>query len=107
MHKSADLLFNGEKIVESCAGRAYARNVLGAGGDIGGIEVMRDMVFCENCRKDVEYVIKDLVLEGILGGERYEYIGKSAYCGECDGEIFVGEIEDNNLKALYAERNRS
>lgn len=70
--------------------------------------MMNKMVFCENCRKDVEYVEKEVAMEGTLKGEKYQYNGKSAYCGECDTDIYVAEIEDNNLKALYtAYRNKN
>lgn len=70
--------------------------------------MMNKMTFCENCRKDVEYVEKEVVSEGNLKGEKYEYIGKTAHCDECNGEIYVAEIEDSNLKALYAAyRNKN
>ncbi|MDY0282496.1 MAG: type II toxin-antitoxin system antitoxin SocA domain-containing protein [Syntrophomonas sp.] len=57
--------------------------------------------FCEECRKDVDFRETEVVLKNDLKGEAYEYIGKKAMCAECGTEVYVGEIEDFNLKALY------
>ncbi|KGF10079.1 hypothetical protein HMPREF1635_00370 [Clostridiales bacterium S5-A14a] len=60
-------------------------------------------VFCEECRKDVEYIVSDQPMKGTIKGEVYHYIGKMACCKECNSEIYVDEINDYNLKALYDE----
>lgn len=57
--------------------------------------------FCEECRKDVDYTVEKVLIKGKLKGEEYEYTGKRAVCNECGNEIYVAEIEDENLKALY------
>ncbi|HBR29084.1 MAG TPA: hypothetical protein DD734_04890 [Firmicutes bacterium] len=57
--------------------------------------------FCEECRRDAEYSIETILLKGTLKGEKYEYIGKRAVCTECESEVYVADIEDENLKALY------
>lgn len=57
--------------------------------------------FCEECRKDVEYLMEVAELKGKLKGAEYKYIGKRAICTECGSEVYVAEIEDENLKALY------
>jgi putative zinc finger/helix-turn-helix YgiT family protein len=59
------------------------------------------MTFCENCRKDLVYIESEAVLKSDLKGETYEYAGKKAVCTECGSEVYVAEIEDFNLKALY------
>lgn len=59
------------------------------------------MAFCEECRKDVAYSSENVSLTGTLKGEDYRYMGEKAVCSECGGEVYVGEIEDQNLKALY------
>lgn len=60
-------------------------------------------VFCEECRKDVDYIVDDQHMTGTIKGEVYNYIGKMARCKECNSEIYVDEINDYNLKALYDE----
>lgn len=58
-------------------------------------------VFCEECRNDVNFVVTDKQLEGNIKGETYTYLGKVAHCIDCGSEVYVGEINDYNLKALY------
>lgn len=60
-------------------------------------------VFCEECRNDVEYVVKETRMVGTIKGEAYHYIGKIAHCIDCGSEIYVEEINDFNLKTLYDE----
>lgn len=60
-------------------------------------------VFCEECRKDVNYIINNKQMEGTIKGETYNYLGKIAHCIDCQSEIYVPEINDFNLKALYDE----
>ena len=61
----------------------------------------KEMVFCETCRKDVGFNVKEVMQRGRLKGEEYEYPGKIAICDECGDEVYVAEIEDWNLKSLY------
>jgi putative zinc finger/helix-turn-helix YgiT family protein len=61
----------------------------------------RNKTFCEECRRDVEYMIETATIKGKLKGEEYEYTGKKAICTECGSEVYVADIEDENLKALY------
>lgn len=58
-------------------------------------------VFCEECRNDVTFTVTDKQMEGTIKGEKYTYLGKEACCVECSSEIYVDEINDYNLKALY------
>jgi putative zinc finger/helix-turn-helix YgiT family protein len=58
-------------------------------------------VFCTECRNDVNYTIIEEKIEGTIKGEEYSYIGEVAYCSDCGSEIYVPEINDFNLKALY------
>lgn len=58
-------------------------------------------VFCENCRKDVNYVEKEEYMSAELKGETYNYYGKTATCDDCHNEIYVSEINDYNLIQLY------
>ena len=60
-----------------------------------------EKIFCENCRKDVDYNIIEEQMIGTIKGETYTYTGKVAKCKECNSDIFVNSINDYNLKALY------
>lgn len=65
--------------------------------------MMKNLVFCENCRNDVSYSITSLPMIGSLAGERYPYIGKEARCCDCGSLVYAPEINDFNLKALCDE----
>lgn len=58
-------------------------------------------VFCEECRNDVAFTISEKKMEGTIKGEKYFYFGKEAHCVDCGSEIYVAEVNDFNLKALY------
>lgn len=58
-------------------------------------------VFCEECRNDVAFTVIEKQMEGNIKGERYTYIGREAHCVDCGSEIYVYEVNDFNLKALY------
>lgn len=60
-------------------------------------------VFCEECRKDVNFVVNEKQMIATIKGETYNYNGKIAHCLDCNSEIYVDEINDFNLKALYDE----
>lgn len=60
-------------------------------------------VFCGECRNDVTFTVTDKQMEGTIKGEGYTYLGKVAHCVDCGSEIYVDEINDYNLKALYDE----
>ena len=60
-------------------------------------------VFCEECRRDVDFIVNDKQMVGIIKGKTYEYTGKVAYCIDCESEIYVDEVNDFNLRALYDE----
>lgn len=64
--------------------------------------MIENLTFCETCRNDVPYYLKTLPMKGTLKGEVYEYLGKQAFCSECNAEVYVAEIEDGNLKSLYS-----
>lgn len=58
-------------------------------------------VFCEQCRDVCTYTIIDTELTGNIKGKEYKYSGKEAHCGSCGSLVFVPEINDSNLQALY------
>lgn len=61
----------------------------------------KNLVFCEECRNDVEYTITEVPMVGTIKGAEYHYTGKEARCVHCHTRIYVPEINDFNLKALY------
>lgn len=63
---------------------------------------MNRIVFCPECRQDVRFSVREKPDSAELKGEVYEFISKNAYCDECGTEVYVPEIEDENLKSLYA-----
>lgn len=58
-------------------------------------------VFCEECRNDVTFTVMNKWMDGTIKGETYDYLGKAAHCIDCGSIIYVEEINDYNLKALY------
>lgn len=60
-----------------------------------------DKTFCEECRKDVTYNVETVIIKSKLKDKEYEFTGKKAICSECGNEVYVVDIEDENLKALY------
>lgn len=61
----------------------------------------KKMTFCEECREDVTFFTESISMTGRLKGEEYGFTGKKAICSECAAEVYVAEIEDENLKAMY------
>ena len=59
------------------------------------------MTFCETCRKDIVFCVDNVVMKNSLKGEQYTFSGKKAICTECNNEVYVTDLEDENLKALY------
>lgn len=58
-------------------------------------------VFCPECRRDVTFTVKEKWDSAELKGRVYEFTSKIAYCDECGLEVYVPELEDENLRALY------
>ena len=56
--------------------------------------------FCEKCHEMVEHSIKDVKKHKNIKGKYIEYMGKEAYCNECESELFVSDIRDYNLSML-------
>jgi len=63
--------------------------------------MMNRTVFCPECRQDVNYSVKEKADSAELKGKVYEFTSRTAYCDACGAEVYLPEIEDGNLKALY------
>ena len=57
--------------------------------------------FCEECRDDVSYVVTTVPMVCTIRGKEYSYTGREAHCADCGAEVFVPELSDANLRALY------
>lgn len=61
----------------------------------------KEKVFCEECRNDVNYIETSVPMTGIIKAKTYHYLGKEAHCADCGALLFVPELSDFNLGALY------
>lgn len=61
------------------------------------------LAFCEHCRDDRLFQIEEKELEAELKGKIHKYNGEIAYCKDCNSEIYVPDVHDRNLRALYDE----
>ena len=62
---------------------------------------MNQKVFCEECRNNVGYIVSSVSMIGTIKGREYSYTGMEARCVDCGSLVYVPEISDNNLEALY------
>lgn len=60
-----------------------------------------DKVLCEECRNNVDYTVSTVPMVGTIKGEEYHYTGSKARCADCGALVYVPELSDANLKALY------
>lgn len=58
-------------------------------------------VFCEECRNDVDYIEASVPMTGTIREKDYHYIGKEVHCTDCGSQLFIPELLDYNLRALY------
>lgn len=58
-------------------------------------------VFCEECRNDVNYIETSIPMVGTIKEKEYHYVGREARCADCGSHIFIPELSDFNLRALY------
>lgn len=61
----------------------------------------KNLAFCEECRDDVEYIVTEVPMVETIRGVECRYAGKEARCVGCNTRIYVPEICDFNLDALY------
>ncbi len=57
--------------------------------------------FCEECRSETAYAVSAGTMTGAIRNKEYSYTGKTARCAVCGSPVFVPEIVDANLRALY------
>lgn len=59
--------------------------------------------FCENCRREVNFKVEIAIFKSEVKGKEYVYAGLKGVCWECGSEVYVPEIEDENLKIFNRE----
>lgn len=64
---------------------------------------MKEKEFCENCRKSVNYTVRERNATTNLNNTEVNYIEKYATCNNCGGEIFVDEFNDDNLLEMHKQ----
>ncbi|MCT4662293.1 MAG: DUF4065 domain-containing protein [Tissierellales bacterium] len=57
-------------------------------------------VFCEECREYENYRVEERKRTKEIRNKEITFNEKIAYCEECDSEIFVSELRDENLEAM-------
>lgn len=55
---------------------------------------------CDECNEYVEFFLKDINIKEEIRGGIVEVIGKEAHCSKCGNEMYIGEIEDNNIDLI-------
>lgn len=63
--------------------------------------MLKNTTFCESCRRDMSYTVETKQHEGQLNGHHFVYDSPMAICQECHAEVFVHEVEDEDLRLLY------
>lgn len=63
--------------------------------------------FCESCRDEVTYTVFSVPMTGTILGTEYPYSGKEATCDNCGSPVYVAEINDFNLTALYEKFHKA
>ena len=64
---------------------------------------MKEKEFCENCRKSVDCTVRERNAATNLNNTEVNYIEKYATCNNCGGEIFVDELNDDNLLEMHKQ----
>ena len=61
-------------------------------------------VFCEVCRKEnVNFRVEIAVIKSKVRDKEYVYTGLKGVCWECGSELYIPELEDENLKIFNRE----
>jgi len=54
--------------------------------------------FCEICRKDVDFKVEIEIIKSEVKGKEYVYAGLKGVCWECGSEVYVRDLEEENLR---------
>jgi len=56
------------------------------------------LAFCENCRREVGYRVEIAIIKSNVMGKEYVYTGLKGVCWECGSEVYVRDLEEENLR---------
>ncbi len=59
---------------------------------------MANICFCINCSKKVSYFVKSERVELKVRDTKFSYVEMSAFCRECENELYIPEINDSNVE---------
>lgn len=62
---------------------------------------MKKLEYCEHCMSDKEYKLQRNQKTSVLDNKEISFEAKEAICEACGNEIFISDICDYNLNALY------
>jgi hypothetical protein len=62
---------------------------------------MDKIVYCESCNDDVEFDVRDEIVNVNLKGVKFTYAAIVAYCKKCTNEVSVPDINDLNIIRAY------
>lgn len=57
--------------------------------------------YCTKCKNFVGYEVKDRIIMEKIKGETITYHEKVAICKKCGAEIYVSELDDENMKMFW------
>lgn len=60
-----------------------------------------NQAICTNCRKFVDYTVKEVDDVWQIKGEDIHYKKKLAFCKGCGEEVWVGELDDYNAESPW------
>lgn len=59
----------------------------------------RPVAFCISCDEKTEYIIKACKRDITVKGVTFSYVHQTAYCTKCGDELYVPEINDENVQS--------
>ena len=59
----------------------------------------RPVAYCISCDEKTEYIVKACKRDIIVKGVAFSYVHQTAYCTKCGDELFVPEINDENVQS--------
>lgn len=54
--------------------------------------------YCFDCDKEVNVTVKEENIDMNIKGVNFSYLGNIAYCDECGKEVYIAELDEENIK---------
>ncbi len=58
-------------------------------------------LFCPDCDKMVDFKVCERKMPAKIKGKSFKYTGHVVFCKVCKAELYHGDVNDANLKAMY------